>query len=61
MNQTRNERKQAQRRPAADRSRHKSPERIFSHLMFEMNCYYFHRFSWEKYTKMIGHMLWLYQ
>ena len=21
---------------------------IFSHLMFEMNLYHFHRFSWEK-------------
>ena len=21
---------------------------IFSHLMFEMNFYHFHRFSWEK-------------
>ena len=27
----------------------------------EMNSYYFHRFSWEKIHKMIGHMPWLYQ
>ena len=25
-----------------------APGAIFSHLMFEMNCYHFHRFSWEK-------------
>ena len=24
------------------------PGDIFSHLMFEMNFYHFHRFSWEK-------------
>ena len=46
----------------AQKSRANSvPGAIFSHLMFEMNFYYFHRFSWEKYTKMIGHMPLLYQ
>ena len=33
----------------AQKSRANSvPGAIFSHLMFEMNFYYFHRFSWEK-------------
>ena len=45
---------QAQRRAAAGRSRHKGHGRIhyqgplFSHIMFEMNFYHFHSFSWEK-------------
>ena len=44
----------------AQKSRANSvPGDIFSHLMFEMYLYHFHRFSWEKYTKMIGHMPWL--
>ena len=55
--------KQAQRRAAggpipSQKSRVNSvPGAIFSHLMFEINFYHVHRFSWEKYTKMIGHML----
>ena len=33
----------------AQKSRANSvPGDIFSHLMFEMNLYHFHRFSWEK-------------
>ena len=27
----------------------------------QMDSYYFHRSSWEKYIKVIGHMHWLYQ
>ena len=30
-----------------------------SHLMPKMDFYYLHRFSWKKYTKIIGHMPWL--
>ena len=44
--------------PAQKARTNSVPGAIFSHLM---NFYYFHRFSWEKYTKMIGHMPWLYQ
>ena len=61
--------KQAQRRAAADRSRHTRlkirgnaiPGAVFSHLMFEMIFYHFHSLFGKKYTKMIGHMSWLYQ
>ena len=47
--------------PAQKLQANSVPRDIFSHLMFEINFYYFHRFSWEKYTKMIVHMPWLYQ
>ena len=47
--------KQAQRRAAAGRSRHKGwgnlvpgPRAVFSHTMFKMDFYYSHRFRLEK-------------
>ena len=58
---------QAHWRAAADRFRHNNYGGIqyegpnCPHLMPKMNFYYIHRFSWEKYTKMVGHMPWLYQ
>ena len=52
-----------------DRPRHKSygrfehqaPYLLFSHLMPKMDFYHFRRFSWKKYTKIIGYMSWLHQ
>ena len=30
--------------------------KVFKHLMPKIDCYYFHRFSWEKHSKLIYHM-----
>ena len=45
--------------PTQEFGAHSVPRPVFSYIMPEMDFYNFHRFSWEKYTKMIGHMLWL--
>ena len=34
---------------------------VFSNKMHKMDFHYSHRFSWEKHTKLIYHMPWLYQ
>ena len=34
---------------------------VFSQLMPKIDVCYFHRFSWEKLPKIIGHVPWLYQ
>ena len=34
---------------------------VFSHTMHKMDFHYSHCFSWEKHTKLIYHMPWLYQ
>ena len=37
------------------------PRAVFFHTIPKMDFYYFHPFSWEKHTKLIYHMPWLYQ